>query len=71
MKEVIIFVFSTIFFFYISITAYSEFESYKCDQYSKITGRLTKYNYFDECYVYGEDGVWYTMDEYKSVLSCR
>ena len=37
--------------------------SYRCESYSRITGKNTKWNTLDECYVQTADG-WQRWDEY-------
>ena len=39
-------------------------ESYKCGNYEKVTGKATKWIFMDECYVQTNAG-WQRWDEYK------
>jgi len=39
--------------------------SYQCDNYQKMTGKLTEYVFFDSCYIKTGDG-WQRWDEYKA-----
>ena len=39
--------------------------SYQCESYSRITGKNTKWNTLDICYVQTADG-WQRWDEYKN-----
>lgn len=39
--------------------------SYECSSYERVTGKETKYAYFDSCYIKTADG-WQRWEEYKA-----
>ena len=45
-------------------------QSYRCDNYEKVTGKATRWMFMDECYVQTEAG-WLRWDEYRYRLSAR
>ena len=39
--------------------------------YTKVTGRKTKYMAWDTWYIQAEDGTWYTTAEYKELINAE
>lgn len=56
--------------FCIVIVIIEPISSWRCSQYQEATGRDTKYQRFDKCYV-KSNSEWYTLDEYKMSIAAK